>query len=153
MADTTARTPTEQVMTGSAAEPQQSAPVSAPARRQRSRDASLDRSQQPKAPSRSNSRQGGNKLSKSASGASANASMMSSLADQWHSVRSTLGGKSATTDDDPTMHSCGDDTLIGDDDLHSLTDTLNDPKDFASDDEFYSEMLPRDRNSSRHFED
>ena len=124
-------------------------PPELPSRPQRSRDASLDRTAQPKPPSRtgsrSSSRQGVHKLAKSASGASANASLMSSLVDNWHSVRSTLGR--STTDDDPTMHSCGDDTLVGDDDLHSLTDTLNDPKDLGSDDEFYSEMLPRDRNS------
>lgn len=85
----------------------------------------------------------GNKLAKSASGASANT--MTSLADQWHSVRSTL--PRSTTDDDQTLHTCHDDTLVGSDDLHSLSDTLNDPRDLGSDDEFSLEMLPRDRNS------
>lgn len=83
-----------------------------------------------------------NKLAKSASNASANT--MTSLADQWHSVRSTAGSRTAT-EDETLMHSCAD-TLVGDDDLHSLTDTLNDPRDLGSDDEFFSEMLPRDMN-------
>ena len=82
----------------------------------------------------------GYKMAKSASNASANT--MSSLADQWHSVRSNVD---STTLDETLMHSCAD-TLVGDDDLHSLTDTLNDPRDLGSDDEFFSEMLPRDMN-------
>lgn len=84
---------------------------------------------------------GGKGLARSGSGASANT--MTSLADQWHSVRSTL--PRSTTDDDQTLHTCHDDTLVGSDDLHSMSDTLNEG--LGSDDEFSLEMLPRDRNS------
>jgi len=81
--------------------------------------------------SRSGSGRQGAKLAKSGSGSSA--TTMTSLADQWHSVRSTM--PKSTTDDD---------TLVDPDDLHSCADTLNDQ---PSDDEFTLEMLPRDRNS------
>ncbi len=107
----------------------------------------------PKRPLRRNSKDASvevlNKLAKSGSGVSAgNASMMSSLAgDHWHSVRSTR----STTDDDQTLHTCADETLVDSEDLRSMSDTLNDPRDLGSDDEFSLEMLPRDRNS-RHLE-
>lgn len=78
---------------------------------------------------------------------SGSAATMSSLADQWHSVRSTL--PRSTTDDDQTLHTCADDTLVGSEDLHSISDTLNEG--LGSDDEFSLEMLPRDR-TSRHIE-
>ena len=72
-----------------------------------------------------------------------------SMLDQWHSVRSTLNTRN--TDED-TLYTAADtsmaDTLVGSDELHSVADTLND----HSDDEYFSEMLPRDRNS-RHLED
>ena len=59
-----------------------------------------------------------------------------------------------TTTDDDTLHTCMDtslaDTLVGSEDLHSCADTLNDQ--IGSDDEYFSEMLPRDRNS-RHFDE
>lgn len=98
-----------------------------------------------------------NKLAKSASGTSANT--MSSLAEQFHSVRSHAGTIRSTTEDDQTLHSCAEtldqtlhscaDTLVGEDDLHSLADTLND----HSDDEFFDQMLPPDSRNSRNFDD
>ena len=74
----------------------------------------------------------------------------SSMLDQWHSVRSEMNTRN--TDDD-TLYTAADtsmaDTLVGSDELHSVADTLNDHSD---DDEYFGEMLPRDRNS-RHLED
>ena len=103
----------------------------------------------PQRPLRRNSKEDCGRISApplAKSGSAASANTMSSLADQWHSVRSVK-----STTDDETLHSCAD-TLVGSDDMHSLADTLNDPRDLGSDDEFFSEMLPRDRNS-RHLED
>jgi hypothetical protein len=124
---------------------------SAPVRplRRNSKEPSSERGPTPQGRlSRSASGTSRNKLAKSASGTSANT--ISTL-DQWHSVRSTM--PRSTTDDDTTLHSAAD-TLVGSDDLHSCADTLNDPHDLGSDDEheYFSEMLPRDRNS-RHFDD
>ena len=55
--------------------------------------------------------------------------------------------------DDDTLYTAADtsmaDTLVGSDELHSVADTLNDHSD---DDEYFGEMLPRDRNS-HHLED
>jgi hypothetical protein len=72
-----------------------------------------------------------------------------SMLDQWHSVRSEMNTRN--TDED-TLYTAADtsmaDTLVGSDELHSVADTLND----HSDDEYFGEMLPRDRNS-RHLED
>ena len=106
--------------------------------RRNSKDDSASGGQLGRPVSQQSSGQSSYKIAKSASNASANT--MSSLADQWHSVRSTAD---STTLDETIMHSCAD-TLVGDDDLHSLTDTLNDPRDLGSDDEFFSEMIPRD---------
>jgi hypothetical protein len=71
----------------------------------------------------------------------------------------TAGTIRSTTEDDQTLHSCADtldqtlhscaDTLVGEDDLHSLADTLND----HSDDEFFDQMLPPDSRNSRNFDD
>jgi len=115
----------------------------------------------PSRPERRNSKDVGGdsgKLSRSASGniksgpprpASSASANTVSVVDQWHSVRSTR-----TTTDDDTLHTCMDtslaDTLVGSEDLHSCADTLNDQ--IGSDDEYFSEMLPRDRNS-RHFDE
>ena len=73
--------------------------------------------------------------------------------------QSTAGTIRSTTEDDQTLHSCADtldqtlhscaDTLVGEDDLHSLADTLND----HSDDEFFDQMLPPDSRNSRNFDD
>merc|ERR1712223_1767501 len=93
----------------------------------------------------------GNRFSKSASGTSSNT--MSSLAEQFHSVRSTAGTLRSTSDDDQTLHTC-EDTLVGDDDLHSCTDTLNAPRDLGSDDEFFTDqMLPHDPRNSQNLDD
>merc|ERR1719270_1433275 len=73
------------------------------------------------------SQQSMNKLTKSASGASANT--MTSLADQWHSVRSTAGSR---TEDETLMHSCAD-TLVGDDVYPLVTESLNPPEILGSD--------------------
>merc|ERR1711981_1097195 len=150
MADAT--TPTfDNMPTVSSHDQNMATPPSRPIRGN-SRELSTEKMQNVVANSPSSQQPPTNKLAKSASGTSANT--MSSLAEQWHSVRSTAGTTlRSTSDDDQTLHSCAD-TLVGEDDLHSCTDTLNDPRDLGSDDEFFSDqMLPRDPRNSHNFDD
>ena len=81
------------------------------------------------------------------------------MATKYFLTNQTAGTIRSTTEDDQTLHSCADtldqtlhscaDTLVGEDDLHSLADTLND----HSDDEFFDQMLPPDSRNSRNFDD
>jgi len=151
MADTTTPTFATPTFDQSVSEQDQATPPSRPVRERSSREKSTPEILQPP---QNLANSPVNRLAKSASGTSANT--MSSLAEQYHSVRSTAGTLRSTSDDDQTLHTC-EDTLVGDDDLHSCTDTLNDPRDLGSDDEFLGEytdqMLPHDPRNSQNFDD
>jgi len=148
MADTTTPTFATPTFDQSVSEQDQATPPSRPVRERSSREISSEKLQ----PSQNLANDSPvNRLAKSASGTSANT--MSSLAEQFHSVRSTAGTLRSTSDDDQTLHTC-EDTLVGDDDLHSCTDTLNDPRDLGSDDEFFTDqMLPHDPRNSQNLDD